>query len=120
MNGVDGVTDRISFADVGFQSHPEIWLLIAALVALGLYVTRVIGPKVVAGPAVTRRQRGWFLAGVVSLWLAADWPVHDVGERYLYSVHMVQHTLLTFVVPPMFLLATPTWLATKASTASLS
>ncbi|MEY2462105.1 MAG: putative rane protein, partial [Acidimicrobiaceae bacterium] len=30
---------------------------------------------------------------------------------YLYSVHMVQHLLMTFVVPPLFLLATPTWLA---------
>lgn len=95
-----------------FQPHPEVWLLIVAIVALGYYATRVIGPKVVPGEdPVSGTQRRWFVAGVLTLWVAADWPIHDIGERYLYSVHMVQHTLLTFVVPPMFLLATPTWLA---------
>jgi putative membrane protein len=47
---------------------------------------------------------------MVVLWIAADWPVHDIAEDYLYSVHMVQHLLLTWVVPPMLLLATPEWL----------
>ncbi len=102
--------------DVDFfrwQPHPEVWLLLAGLVALALYAVRVIGPKVVTdgGPIVTRRQRGWFVAGVVVLWAASDWPMHDVSEEYLYSAHMVQHLLLAFVVPPLFLLATPTWLA---------
>ena len=45
------------------------------------------------------------------MWVAADWPVHDIGERYLYFVHMIQHMLLTMVAAPLFLLATPTWLA---------
>ena len=48
---------------------------------------------------------------MVLLWLASDWPVHDIAEEYLYSAHMIQHLLLTFVVPPLFLLATPEWLA---------
>lgn len=102
-----------------WQPHPEVWLLLAGVVALGLYTTRVIAPKVAGAgtlvapgqQAVTRRQKGFFAAGVVVLWLAADWPVHDISEEYLYSVHMVQHALLTLVVPPLFLLATPTWLA---------
>jgi putative membrane protein len=45
------------------------------------------------------------------LWLASDWPMHDIAEEYLYALHMVQHFLLTLVVPPMFWLATPAWLA---------
>lgn len=97
-----------------FQPHPEVWLLIASVVALGFYVTRVIAPKVAAagaGGAVTRRQRGFFAAGLLVLWLASDWPMHDIGEEYLYSVHMVQHVLLTMVMPALFLFATPTWLA---------
>ncbi|MDP1807482.1 MAG: cytochrome c oxidase assembly protein, partial [Acidimicrobiales bacterium] len=74
---------------------------------------RVIGPKAVpAGtPVVSRRQRGWFIVGIALLWAAADWPIHDIGERYLYLVHMSQHLLLTLVVPPIMLLATPEWLA---------
>jgi putative membrane protein len=96
-----------------WQPHPEVWVLVASFVALGAYAARVIGPKVVRDgtPAVTRRQRGWFLAAAGVLWFAADWPVHDIAEERLYFVHMVQHLLLTYAFPAMVLLATPAWLA---------
>jgi putative membrane protein len=93
--------------------HPEVWLLVGGLIALYTYAARVIGPKVVpAGvPAVTRSEKRWFAFGIILLWTAADWPVHDVGEKYLYFVHMLQHTVLTLVMPPAMLMATPEWLA---------
>ena len=93
--------------------HPEVWVLIGGLVALYVYAARVIGPKVVAPgePAVTAAQKRWFAFGIILLWVAADWPVHDIGEQYLYFVHMSQHLVLTLVVPPVMLLATPEWLA---------
>jgi putative membrane protein len=99
-----------------FKAHPEVWLLVASVVALGIYVSRVIAPKVPAsivgdGPAITRAQKGWFIGGVVLLWFASDWPMHDIAEDYLYALHMFQHFLLTLVIPPMFWLATPSWLA---------
>lgn len=96
-----------------FQIHPEVWLLIGGLTVLYVWAARVVGPKVVpAGePVLTRRNIGCAIAGIVLLWGASDWPMHDFGEEYLYAVHMVQHTLLTLVVPPLALLATPRWLA---------
>ena len=96
-----------------WQPHPEVWLLVASLAGLGWYAARVIGPKAVppGEPITTRRQRTLFVLGLLSLWLASDWPLHDVAEEQLYTVHMVQHFLLTMVVPPLFLLATPSWLA---------
>jgi putative membrane protein len=98
---------------VRWEAHLEVWLLLAGVIGLGLYATRVVGPAAVPDgePVVTGRQRFFFWAGVLVLWLASDWPVHDVAEQHLYAVHMVQHFLLTFVVPPLFLLAVPTWLA---------
>ena len=88
-------------------------MLVASVVGLALYAVRVIGPKVVrdGSPIVTGRQKGWFFLAIVTMWAAADWPVHDIGERYLYSAHMLQHLVLTMAVAPLFLLATPTWLA---------
>ncbi len=85
----------------------------ASILLMGGYAVRVIGPKVVrdGSPVVTARQRNWFFLAVALLWVAADWPVHDIGENYLYSAHMFQHLLITMVVAPLFLLATPTWLA---------
>ena len=93
--------------------HPEVWVLVGGLVALYAYAGRVIGPKVVpvGTPAITRSQWRWFALGIVLLWAAADWPVHDIGEQHLYFVHMVQHLALMLLVPPVMLLATPEWLA---------
>ncbi len=95
-----------------WQAHLEIWFLLIAVLALGFYVTRVIQPTMVTmGEApITGRQKRFFVAGLVVLALASDWPVHDVAEEYLFSVHMVQHLVLTLIMPPLFLLATPPWL----------
>jgi putative membrane protein len=95
-----------------FHLHPEILGIIIALVGGWLYGIRRLGPRL-APPgesAVTRRQISWFCVGVV-LYLAVEWwPLHDIAERSLYSVHMVQHLVLTFVVPPALLIGTPSWL----------
>lgn len=93
--------------------HPEVWLLVGGVVGLYIYAVRVIAPKALpaGAPAMTRRQLGCFVSGIVLLWMAADWPVHDIGEKYLYLVHMCQHLVLTLVMPPLMLLATPEWLA---------
>jgi putative membrane protein len=96
-----------------YQPHPEVWLLVAGIVALAVYALRVVGPRAVrpGEVVISKAQACWFVAAVLTLWFASDWPVHDVGEEYLYSVHMWQHLLLSYVAPAMFLLATPTWLA---------
>lgn len=97
-----------------FQWHPEVWVLVAAVVASWWYSIRVIGPhtpEVRGGmPLVTRRQAWLFAASVALLWLASDWPIHDISEEYLYSVHMFQHMALSYFLPPLALLATPVWL----------
>ena len=96
-----------------WQAHVDVWLFILGIISLGFYVSRVIQPSAVARglPAITSHQKLWFATGVAFMWLASDWPVHDIAEGYLYSVHMVQHLILTLVVPPAILMATPEWLA---------
>ncbi len=95
-----------------FQLHPEVWVLVAFLTGSYIYMVRVIGPKAVpAGtPAVTRFNIGCFVGAMVMLWVASDWPVHDIGEEYLYSMHMLQHMMLSYFLPPLVLMATPQWL----------
>lgn len=98
---------------LAFQWHPEVWLLVGFLTGAYIYMIRVIGPKAVpaGAPVVSRANLISFVMSMVILWAASDWPVHDVGEEYLYSVHMVQHMALSYFVPPLALMATPTWLA---------
>jgi putative membrane protein len=96
-----------------WQPHPEVWVLVGGVAALAVYAVKVVGPKVVppGRAVVSRQQLGWFGLGLVLLWFASDWPMHDVSEEYLFSVHMTQHMVLTYMVPPVMLLATPEWLA---------
>jgi putative membrane protein len=105
---------RVPSSEVwSWHAHPEVWLLVASLAGLYVYAAKVIGPKVVpAGTRpVSRRQWLAFAGAIGLLWFASDWPVHDIGENYLFFVHMSQHLILTLLMPPLFLLATPRWLA---------
>ena len=95
-----------------FRAHPDVWLTM--LVVVGLYVAalRWVGPrKVVPGePVVTRRKAVLFGLGVLALWVHADWPIHDIGEGYLFSVHMIQHTGFTLIAPALMILGMPGWM----------
>lgn len=95
-----------------FHAHPEVWALVVCLVGAWIYSVRVIGPKAVptGQPIVTRRQVWCFVATISMFWFASDWPMHDIGETYLYSVHMMQHMILSYFLPPLALLAMPEWL----------
>jgi putative membrane protein len=98
-----------------WHPHFDVWVLVAVLAAGYLTAIRKVGPQFVEpgeSSASKSQIRFWFL-GVFTILVAADWPVHDLAERYLYSVHMIQHMLLTLVAPPLLLAGTPHWLARK-------
>ena len=96
-----------------FSPHLEVWLLVGAIAVMGIYIARVLGPQVVepGERTVSRRQVIAFWSGLAFMTAASVWPMHDIAEQRLYSAHMLQHLVLTLVVPPLFLLSCPTWLA---------
>jgi putative membrane protein len=102
-------------AGVPFPSwhfHPDVLVLVTLL--LGGYLLALRHESARTGkPAASRRKVAQFSAGVLTLWIASTWPVHDLAERYLYSVHMVQHLLMTLIAAPLLLLGTPAWLARR-------
>ncbi len=89
-----------------WHTHPDAWALMGAIELAYLFAVR-------RGRA-TRRQITLFSCGVGVLLIASDWPIHDLAENYLYSFHMIQHMLMTFVAAPLLLLGTPEWLARRA------
>lgn len=95
-----------------WHAHPDVWVLITVLAGGYAFAVRRIGPTKVhpIERAVTRRQVAFFTAGLLIMWFAADWPMHDVAEKRLYSVHMTQHLLLSLVVAPLLMIGTPDWL----------
>jgi putative membrane protein len=63
-----------------------------------------------ARPGPTAGQRAAFVSGLVILFLTLNGPLHDLSDYYLFSAHMVQHLILTLVVPPLLILGTPGWM----------
>lgn len=55
-----------------------------------------------------------FLAALGIIFVTVNGPLHDLSERSLVSAHMVQHLLLTLVIPPLLLSGTPGWLVRPA------
>ncbi len=96
-----------------FQFHPEVWVIIFGGFILALYAVKIIGPNAVSAEEsiYTRTNKYAFFAAMFCLWFASDWPMHDISEEYLYSVHMLQHMIISLIVPPLLLLAFPNWLA---------
>ncbi|MDP8975589.1 MAG: cytochrome c oxidase assembly protein [Actinomycetota bacterium] len=95
-----------------WHAHPDVWALVAVLAGgYWLALTRLGPSRVLPTEAVaTRRQVVCFALGVAALWVHADYPIHDIGENYLFSVHMFQHIGFTLVAAPLLLLGLPVWL----------
>ncbi|HSH23444.1 MAG TPA: cytochrome c oxidase assembly protein [Acidimicrobiales bacterium] len=92
-----------------WHAHPDVWALMVALGAAYWWaLTRLGAPSLRSPePVATRRQVVLFGLGLLALWLHADWPMHDIGEHYLFSVHMVQHIGFTLIAAPLLLLGLP-------------
>jgi putative membrane protein len=93
-----------------FHAHPEV-IVIVGLVAMGYGLLVRRGAR--DGFVTTRAQQRLFYGGVAVMFVTASWPIHDLAERYLFSVHMVQHTLISLVIPPLLLQGTPAWMARR-------
>jgi putative membrane protein len=85
-----------------FHLHPEVWALMVGIIVGYWYLVR-------RGP-VSRKQVALFTSGWALLWFGADYPIHDIGEKYLFSVHMVQHMLFSLIAPGLLILGIPEWL----------
>lgn len=51
-----------------------------------------------------------FLLGVDIIFFALISPLDSIGDRYLFSIHMIQHLLLSLVGPALMVMGTPGWL----------
>lgn len=96
---------------LAFEANPQVWVLVAGLVAG--YLTLVGRPNARGSRGTARRQTVVFLAGVGLLWVGADWPVDAVSDRSLLSAHMVQYLLLGMIAPGVMLAGLPAWLVDR-------
>lgn len=66
-----------------------------------------------AGRRVDGRRRYLFLAGLAVIVVALESPI-DTGAQTSFSIHMVQHLLLTMVAAPLLVLGAPITVALQA------
>jgi putative membrane protein len=98
-----------------WHPHVDVWLLLGSVVASYLIAVRRHDRALTPGEQPTpRRKVRLFVLGMAVLWIGADWPIHDLAERYLYSFHMIQHILFTMVAAPILLAGMPAWLLRRA------
>ncbi len=55
-------------------------------------------------------QMACFFSGLFVIFASLNGPIHDLSDFYLFSAHMVQHLLMTLVVPALLLSGTPGWM----------
>lgn len=94
-----------------WHPHFDVWAVVFILGFGYWYANRRIKPVVAPNEAnPTHRQRWQWFGGVTLLLIVSGWPIHDLGDS-LFSVHMVEHMILSLVVPALLLMGTPRWLA---------
>jgi len=95
-----------------WHPHYDLWALVFVLGFGYWYANTRIRPHTAPGaPGPTRRQWLQWFGGLALMWAVSGWPFHDIGEQFLFTVHMVEHMVLALAVPPLLLMGTPRWLA---------
>ena len=90
----------------------DVTLLCVGLIVGYADLVRRHGDVMVPAPGVrpvTPRQAVSFTGGVLLFWAVDGWPMQALSE-YLFSVHMLQHMVQAFVIPPLLLLGIPQWM----------
>jgi putative membrane protein len=88
-------------------------VLIGTLLTLAITYVLLAGPlrsRVAPGARLGAGQTALFVSGLAVAFLAEASPLHDLSDRYLFSAHMVQHLLLSYVVAPLLIGGTPGWM----------
>jgi len=107
---------KVDLSQGGFTVH---WSTVLGLLALwAIYEWRAAAHARGDGKRPTTLQRACLLAGLLAMFLTLNGPVHDISDFYLFTGHMVQHLVLTFVAPPLLLLGVPGWMLRPALAAS--
>lgn len=83
-----------------WRAYPGVWLFLLALAAAVTWWNRA-GARRAGGRAGPIHPL--FLVGLLTLWLALDWPIGALGAGYLASVHMLQFVLVGLIAPPALL-----------------
>ncbi|RTE11156.1 cytochrome c oxidase assembly protein [Paenibacillus whitsoniae] len=93
----------------------DLWSPVVLLVVLVIgylysrFVVKGNGSSTDRAP-ISLAQRCSFYAGLALFYIGQGSPINYIGHHYLFSMHMLQQTLLYLVVPILIWVGTPGWL----------
>lgn len=91
-------------ASIAWTSFTVHWSTVVGLAMLaGLYEWRA---HATPEANLRLRHRTCFYGGVAAMFFSLNGWLHDLSDSYLFSAHMVQHLLLTTLVPPLLIAGT--------------
>lgn len=97
---------------ISLHWHTEPILLIFFLGAGWLYrlLTGPLREKVAPGTNSSLTKNLYFYVGLILGYITVGSPLDQIGEDFLFAVHMIQHELLIYAIPVLIYLGTPVWL----------
>lgn len=89
----------------------ELWnpLLLAALIIIMAAYTKTVKKNKTPVKKVI-----CFSSALIVLYLTLGSPLHVLGDRYLFSAHMLEQAMVYLIVPPLVLLGIPAEIGEKA------
>jgi putative membrane protein len=102
-------------AHIVAPTFAQLWSpgILLMLVVLGIAYSLAVGAyrsRFEDSEPVSMKQKLYFWSGL-ALWYAAEGtPIAYYGHHYLFSIHMLQQSLLYLIMPPLLLLGIPGWL----------
>jgi putative membrane protein len=108
------VSDDWTLALTAWNWEPTVLAGVALLAAGYLVLTGPQRWRFPGSSAPSRSQTACFMSGLLVILFALVSPLDTLGDEYLFSAHMIQHLLITFVGPPLLLAGTPGWLLRPA------
>jgi cytochrome c oxidase assembly factor CtaG len=102
------INPGLNFWLTGWDWEPSILIGTALIIGLYLYA---IGPFAERRgyERIPRGKAAAFVLGVDIIFLALVSPLDTLGDKYLFSAHMVQHLLLTMAGPMLMVIGIPEW-----------
>lgn len=86
---------------MSFEVHPSVLIGVGALAAVWIAAVRATRTTPTAGHVAA------FAAALATILVALEGPVDALADERSFTAHMLQHLLLTYVMPPLLLLGLP-------------
>jgi putative membrane protein len=105
-----------------FAPHTGSWWIVEPSISIGV-LCLTLAYLLAIGPLrrrfgwsghVDRKQTAFFLGAMLIIFVSLQGPLHELSDYYSFSMHMVQHLLVTLIMPPLLLKGIPDWLLRPA------